>query len=324
MDFDLNNLDQNWLLALAFTLGLLIAITITLIAIFIIRRFRNRAKIFISYRRADSKSISDSIYRTLANTFGESNVFLDRSEEHGITAGDKWKETLQAELHKSSFLLVIIGPAWEKIINDRATSSKDDFVRFEVEMGLNRGRTITIIPTCVRGAPFPTKVPNSVAGLLERQKIDVRDEPDFEEDMIRLIKAIRKRKRTVNYTYSISSIILLTIFFSPLINLGFAEFLPPVQSADPPMVETQIVEATSQISLSPIPTVIPFEAIESVEIREAPGMQFDVLMTISGEEFRALIDDESNTGALSDDGTWLSIFLEDGQVGWIAVRVEEN
>ncbi|RMG80036.1 MAG: amino acid ABC transporter substrate-binding protein, partial [Chloroflexi bacterium] len=67
----------------------------------------------------------------------------------------------------------------------------DDFVRIEVEAGLNRN-DVLVIPVLVKGAGMPSSadLPPTMRELAYRNGAVVRDDPDFHRDMNRLIKQI--------------------------------------------------------------------------------------------------------------------------------------
>jgi hypothetical protein len=148
------------------------------------------AKIFISYRRADSADVTGRIYDRLAAHFGESAIFKDVDS---IPAGIDFKEHLEKAVGRCKIFLVVIGDKWLEIadsLHDNRLQDPRDFVRIEIEAALNRN--ILIIPLLVRGAAMPAeeKLPSSLRKLVYRNGIPVRPDPDFHRDMDRLIAAI--------------------------------------------------------------------------------------------------------------------------------------
>lgn len=65
------------------------------------------ARIFISYRRADSQTISGRIYDRLATAFGGENVFKDVDD---IPAGSDFRGVLRQAASQCDVMLVILGP----------------------------------------------------------------------------------------------------------------------------------------------------------------------------------------------------------------------
>ena len=156
------------------------------------------ARIFISYRRADSADVTGRIYDRLSAHFGPSAVFKDVDS---IPPGIDYKEHLEKAVGKCRIFLVVIGDKWlETAILHGVSRLQDpgDFVRIEIEAALKRN--ILIIPLFVRGASMPAEaqLPPSLQKLVYRNGIPIRSDPDFHRDMDRLIEAILNyaRKRS--------------------------------------------------------------------------------------------------------------------------------
>ena len=151
------------------------------------------ARIFISYRRQDSPSMTGRIYDKLEDVFGRDKVFRDIDD---IGAGQDFRAKLAQEIGKSDILLVIIGPKWENITDNqgnRRLENPNDFVRIEVEEGLKSSKKI-VIPVLVENTPMPSPeaLPKSMRELCYRNAISVRQDPDFHNDMQKLVSEIRK------------------------------------------------------------------------------------------------------------------------------------
>ena len=65
-------------------------------------------KIFISYRREDSRGLALGICQYLAREFGPRNVFIDVD----MHAGAKFVDVLESRLAECKVLLALIGPNW--------------------------------------------------------------------------------------------------------------------------------------------------------------------------------------------------------------------
>ena len=154
-------------------------------------------KIFISYRRAeDDKSyIVGSIYEPLVGAFGSENVFRDT---YDITGGTQWRSVLENALNECTVMLVLIGPDWANLAypnGEKRLFDPKDVTRWEVETGLKRsdeGKT-TVIPILVMkaGIPKASELPESIQPLLARNVVNIRNHPDFNNDMEKLIHDIR-------------------------------------------------------------------------------------------------------------------------------------
>lgn len=152
-------------------------------------------RIFLSYRRADSRTITGRISDRLAYTFGADNVFKDVDD---IPLGSDFRDVIHDAVANTDVLLVIIGPQWANITDPvsgkRRLDDPDDFVRIEVESGLRRDNPVTVIPVLVGGATMPTDadLPDSIDPLIYRNAAVVRDDPDFNGDMSRLTDQLKR------------------------------------------------------------------------------------------------------------------------------------
>lgn len=153
-------------------------------------------KVFISYRRSDSTYLVGRIRDRLMNVFGDHSVFRDLDD---IPAGVDFRTVLEAETHSCNVMLVIIGPQWVGITDqhgNRRLLDPTDYTRIEVETGLRRLRTdsILVIPVLVMNASMPVaeEIPESLHPLLFQNAISLRNDPDFNNDMRRLIQDICK------------------------------------------------------------------------------------------------------------------------------------
>ena len=155
-------------------------------------------KIFISYRRADSTYLVGRLKDRLLSAFGDQSVFRDLDD---IPAGVDFRTVLEEETNACNVMLVIIGPQWAGITDsygNRRLFNTDDFTRIEVETGLKRldEHRIVVIPVLVMDASMPSaqELPESLSQLTYQNAIPVRNDPDFNTDIERLIRAIRRSR----------------------------------------------------------------------------------------------------------------------------------
>jgi TIR domain-containing protein len=148
--------------------------------------------IFISYRRSDSADIAGRIYDRLVDRFGKTPIFKDVDS---IPLGFDFKEYLGKKVSECNALLAIIGDRWmdaSDAAGKKRLEDPADFVRIEIESALERG--IPVIPLLVRGAQMPPEehLPIGLRKLVYRNGIPIRPDPDFHNDMNRLIAALEK------------------------------------------------------------------------------------------------------------------------------------
>ena len=149
------------------------------------------ARIFICYRRDDSKHVAGRIYDRLVAEFGQEKVFKDVDS---IRPGLDFRQELDSALAEVDVVLVLIGRRWLSMTDasgDRRLHAEEDRVRIEIQYGLEKKNT-WVIPLLIDQTPMPKKreLPESISNLAFRHALEVRADPDFHGDVNKLIKAI--------------------------------------------------------------------------------------------------------------------------------------
>lgn len=147
----------------------------------------------ISYRREDSADVTGRIYDRLVQKFGQGAIFRDVDS---IPIGVDFRTFLDEQVAKCEVFLSVIGRDWMKKRGSKEKSRLDDpgdFVRIEIESALKR--QIPVIPVLVSGATIPPakRLPPSIQDLSYRNSIAVRADPDFHQDMDRLINSLKQK-----------------------------------------------------------------------------------------------------------------------------------
>lgn len=147
--------------------------------------------IFLSYRRDDTKDITNRIATQLESEFGEEAVFIDRD----ILGGDEWEEVIRQQANDAKFLLVIIGSKWATIKNDAGQhrlSEDDDWVRREVIIGMDNK---SVIPVLIDNTTLPAinTLPKILRPLHKFQAIPISTGEEFEGSMTTLVDTIKAR-----------------------------------------------------------------------------------------------------------------------------------
>lgn len=160
-------------------------------------------KIFISYRRADSKYVVDRIRDRLIDAYGEDTIFRDIES---IPLGQNFSDVLKEATTTCDVMLVAIGPQWAGITDAQGKKrlfDPNDYTRLEVEAGLAT-KKIPVIPILVMNAMMPSaeEIPESLKDLLFRNAISIRNDPDFTPDMQRLIEGINEQVPSAEKLYS--------------------------------------------------------------------------------------------------------------------------
>ena len=146
-------------------------------------------RVFISYRRSDSGMIVGRIADRLIRDFGEGSVFKDIDN---IPFGVDFVEYLDREVQKCTMLFAVIGRQWlqPELDGRRRLDDPNDFVRIEIGSALRR--QIPVVPLLVDGGSMPRveDLPDDLKPLARRNGIEVRHDPDFHNDMTRLLSRL--------------------------------------------------------------------------------------------------------------------------------------
>jgi formylglycine-generating enzyme required for sulfatase activity len=153
---------------------------------------RELINVFVSYRREDSLHQAGRLYDRLVAHFGPGRVFKDVD---AIPLGADFREVLTERVAGCDVFIAVIGDTWLSIAGKRGHRRLDDpgdFVRIEIEAALSR--RIPIIPVLVGHSSFPQaeELPETLQSLSFRHGLPVRPDPDFHNDMDRLIRGIEK------------------------------------------------------------------------------------------------------------------------------------
>ena len=146
-------------------------------------------RVFVSYRRDDSGMIVGRICDRLTRDVGAENIFKDIDN---IPFGVDFVELLDREVQKCTVLFAVIGPRWLEATDQGARRLDDpnDFVRIEIGTALRRN--IPVVPLLVDGAHMPRaeELPDDLKPLTRRNGTEIRNDPDFHNDMSRLLSRL--------------------------------------------------------------------------------------------------------------------------------------
>ncbi|MEM8921132.1 MAG: TIR domain-containing protein, partial [Pseudomonadota bacterium] len=145
------------------------------------------AKLFISYRRADSQHAVDRLYEGLRKHLKKSDIFIDVDN---IPKGVDFVEHLSKQVAQCETLLVVVGPQWLTIKDEdgrRRLDDPQDFVRIEIEAALKRD--IPVIPILLDNTPMPkaADLPPALQGF-ERRNAALLRRDAFRADLGELIE----------------------------------------------------------------------------------------------------------------------------------------
>jgi TIR domain-containing protein len=149
------------------------------------------AKVFISYRRADSAGYAGRVMDRLDRELGRDLVFMDVD---AIPLGTNFSKVLHEEVAKCGVLLAVIGPNWLDVRDEhgnRRLDDPNDFVHIEIAAALQR--SIPVIPVLLEGARIPKAIelPEDLKELALRNGMEIRH-ASFQDDMNRLIRGLKE------------------------------------------------------------------------------------------------------------------------------------
>ena len=152
------------------------------------------SKIFISYRRLDSRDVAGRIFDHLAKKIHKDNIFKDVDS---IPIGEDFREVIAKKIESCDFFFVIIGKRW---LDNNLVSLKpllydpEDFVRIEIETAIEK--KVKIIPVLVSEAEMPKKdfLPESIRDIAFLNAFELRYDPYFKNDVSKLISIVKYKK----------------------------------------------------------------------------------------------------------------------------------
>ncbi len=148
--------------------------------------------IFVTYRRGDSRQMTDRIYERLRDRYGQDRVFRD---VQSIPLATDFHTEIEKALAEAVLGLVVIGPEWvaaKSESGNRRLALEDDLVRFEVRALL--AAQVPVLPVLVETAemPDPNSLPEDIRALVRNNAARVRSDPDFDTDIARIFLGLDK------------------------------------------------------------------------------------------------------------------------------------
>lgn len=114
----------------------------------------NDIRIFISYRRGETKGYAGWLGDCLEAEFGRPNVFRDVEK---IGAGD-WHKAIEKSIRVNDFVLCLMGDQWLSVVDERLRNESEDILRWEVALALKlKAAKQRVIPILLDGASMPDR-----------------------------------------------------------------------------------------------------------------------------------------------------------------------
>lgn len=147
-----------------------------------------RRRIFINYRRDDSRAYAGWLYERLLTRF-PNWVFRDVTS---LEPGMRWSDAITNTVSQANVCIAVIGPEWLSIRDEagrRRLDNPDDNVRQEILIALQHG--VKMIPVLVGGAEMPHReeLPAELRPICDWQAI-VMTEQNWDDCCHKLIRGI--------------------------------------------------------------------------------------------------------------------------------------
>jgi hypothetical protein len=266
-------------------------------------RNRHHGCIFLSYRRNDTSAIAGRLFDGLVAKFGKHRVFKDVDS---IEGGEPIRHRIRDAIEKCSVFIALIGDDWIGI-QGRNTPPRimesGDYVAFEVATALQNN--IRVIPVLVAEASFPRpdQIPPKLAQITDLNALRLRNDPDFNVDFLRLLKALPIRPPFLNR----SRLAILFVVFAALCAIAYAIVQIPdktKESHQTSTVERQIAKplgtiSNGQVGIYKVGTSIPVpdssdnytmrKATQIRQTEEGPTEDLSYILSSGGEELLVFV-----------------------------------
>jgi len=178
---------------------------------------RAAPRIFISYRRQDTRAYAAWLQEILAERYGKSGVFRDAGS---IQPGTHFPTEIARAISACSDAFVLIGPSWHLrgASEHPLLQDPDDWVRLEIEAAIQGG--LRLVPLLLDDATMPARrdLPPTLGLLAETQAYRVRD-ASFAADVRGVMDALEKTPRSEMREYMGSAKATREQRFSVLVHL---------------------------------------------------------------------------------------------------------
>ena len=124
-------------------------------------------RIFISYRRSETRGYAGWLGDGLETEFGSSNVFRDVEK---IGAGG-WRRAIDKNIRVCDFVLCLMGEQWLSVLDERQRDESEDILRWEVALALKlKAEKKRVIPVLLDRTvmPGPDVLPEDLRTLPEQ------------------------------------------------------------------------------------------------------------------------------------------------------------
>ncbi len=148
---------------------------------------KQQLKLFVNYRRADDPDFVQHMRTWFMIRYGRQNVFMDFDT---IPEFARFEDFIREKVRESDAVIAVIGPNWLRLLQEKESSGRPDYVRIELEEALKHNKVIA--PICIKGAVVPPseEVPASLRPIFRRNVASLRDGRDILEDIQRILDSL--------------------------------------------------------------------------------------------------------------------------------------
>ncbi len=186
-------------------------------------------RVFLSYRRNDSQTVTSFIYQHLEDpaAFGPGSVFMDIDD---IPDGVDFRDVIDEVVLRCEFFLHVIGPRW---VTPRLMDA-NDWVRLEIEAALRR--QIPVTPVLVDGATMPREdeLPSSLHPLRFKNARTIRHGKHFRDDVLDMVKGLHRGQKWLADRAAASQVLVPPAPVSPPRQQGALAEAVPASPPPPP------------------------------------------------------------------------------------------
>ncbi|WP_406091625.1 toll/interleukin-1 receptor domain-containing protein [Streptomyces sp. NBC_01013] len=131
-------------------------------------------RIFLSFRKPDSRWMRDRVYRALSERLGTDAIF---KSGQSIPPGADFAEILRRQAAECEVMCVLIGPGWLDLRGEdgvRLLDRDHDWVRVEIATALRAGnRVVPVLLGDATSLPDASALPHEIAELARLQFLRV-------------------------------------------------------------------------------------------------------------------------------------------------------
>ncbi|MCB9436789.1 MAG: SUMF1/EgtB/PvdO family nonheme iron enzyme [Anaerolineales bacterium] len=109
-------------------------------------------RLFVNYRRADNAQYVETLRTHFMYRYGRENVFMDFDSIPPFT---HFADFIREQVRAVDALVMIIGPRWVELLQDKAAKHEPDYVLVELEEAVQHNKVVA--PILIQDTPFPPK-----------------------------------------------------------------------------------------------------------------------------------------------------------------------